>query len=281
MASGERQNTLKAGAREPIIGSGYTLETVTDKISSIVLTRGTTQGWVFGFVISFGLLMVLNLVVSMLMMKGVGIWGINIPIAWAFAITNFVWWIGIGHAGTLISAIPPSAAPEVAHFDQPLRRSDDDLCRDVRGNVPAAAHGAAVAFLLPDAVPEPDVAVAAVPQPAGVGRIRGIDVLHSFAAVLVRGVDSGPCDAARSRAERSAKKIIYGMLAMGWRGSAVHWSRYEFASLLLAGLATPLVVSVHTVVSFDFAIAIVPGWHSTIFPPISWRARFIPDSRWC
>ena len=90
---------------EPLIGPGHTFETVTDKISSIVLTRGTTPGWVFGFFIAFCLLMVLNLVITLLMIKGVGIWGIKIPTAWGFAIVNFVWWIGIGHAGTLISAI--------------------------------------------------------------------------------------------------------------------------------------------------------------------------------
>ena len=105
------------------------------------------------------------------------------------------------------------------------------------------------------------------PQPAGVGRVRGFHVRHGFAAVLVRRPDSRPGHPARPHAGIKLARLIYGMLAMGWRGSARHWSIYETASLLLAGLATPLVLSVHTVVSFDFTIAIVPGWHSTFFPP--------------
>src|SRR6185437_16009989 len=95
------EGVTRVAEPDPIIGPGYTFESVTDKISSIVLTRGTTPGWVFGFLIAFGMLMLLNLVVTMLMVKGVGIWGIRIPIAWGYAIVNFVWWIGIGHAGTL------------------------------------------------------------------------------------------------------------------------------------------------------------------------------------
>src|SRR5580658_1697504 len=98
------QNITEAG-QSPVLEPGHTLATVTDKISSIVLGRGTTKGWIIGFGISFALLMLLNVAVTYLLVKGVGIWGIRIPIAWGFAIVNFVWWIGIGHAGTLISAI--------------------------------------------------------------------------------------------------------------------------------------------------------------------------------
>ena len=120
-------------------------------------------------------------------------------------------------------------------------------------------------WLLP--YPEHDGHLAAVPQPAGLGCVRRLHLLHRVAAVLVHRPDPRPGDAARSLARAACARIVYGILAMGWRGSARHWQRYEMAYLLLAGLATPLVVSVHTVVSFDFAVAIVPGWHSTIFPP--------------
>jgi hypothetical protein len=99
------QSPIESTSAHPIIEPGYTLGTVTDKISSIVLGRGTSKGWIFGFAIAFSLLMLLNFTVGYLLVKGVGIWGINIPIGWGFAIVNFVWWIGIGHAGTLISAI--------------------------------------------------------------------------------------------------------------------------------------------------------------------------------
>ena len=117
--------------------------------------------------------------------------------------------------------------------------------------------------------PYPDTmgVLAAVPQPAGVGRVCGFDLRDHFAGVLVRRVDSRPGHACATGPTNKAIKFVYGSLAMGWRGSARHWHRYETAYLLLAGLATPLVVSVHTVVSFDFTIGIVPGWHSTIFPP--------------
>ena len=123
-----------------------------------------------------------------------------------------------------------------------------------------------MARLLAISLPQYDVVLAAVSQSLGVGRIRGVHVPDRVAVVLVRRVHPGFGHFARP-GPHSAKQVVYGFLAMGWRGSAVHWKRYETASLLLAGLATPLVISVHTVVSFDFAVAIVPGWHTTIFPP--------------
>jgi Ni/Fe-hydrogenase subunit HybB-like protein len=266
VASGEPQNTLKVGAREPIIGSGYTLGTVTDKISAIVLTRKTTLSWVGGFVISFGLLMVLNLVVSMLMVKGVGIWGINIPIAWAFAITNFVWWIGIGHAGTLISAF-------LLLMHQKWRTTINRFAEAMTifavmcaGMFPLLHMGRPWLFFYLMPYPNamwlwPQFRSPLVWDVFAVSTYFTVSLLFWFVGLIP------DLATLRDRAQSKAKKIIYGMFAMGWRGSAVHWHRYEFASLLLAGLATPLVVSVHTVVSFDFAIAMVPGWHSTIFPP--------------
>jgi Ni/Fe-hydrogenase subunit HybB-like protein len=266
VASGESQDTLKTGSREPIIGSGYTLGTVTDKISSIVLTRKTTLGWVGGFIISFGLLMVLNLVVSMLMVKGVGIWGINIPIAWAFAITNFVWWIGIGHAGTLISAF-------LLLMHQKWRTTINRFAEAMTifavmcaGMFPLLHMGRPWLFFYLMPYPNamwlwPQFRSPLVWDVFAVSTYFTVSLLFWFVGLIP------DLATLRDRANTKAKKIIYGMFAMGWRGSAVHWHRYEFASLLLAGLATPLVVSVHTVVSFDFAIAMVPGWHSTIFPP--------------
>ena len=167
--------------------------------------------------------------------RGVGIWGINVPVAWGFAIINFVWWIGIGHAGTLISAI-------LLLLKQTWRNSINRFAEamtlfavHVRGHVPAAAPGPSLAGVLAVSVPQHHDGVAAVPQPAGVGRVRGFDVLHDFAAVLVRRTGSGPGDHARQRASTGGRKIIYGMLALGWRGSARHWKRYESAYLYLAG----------------------------------------------
>jgi molybdopterin-containing oxidoreductase family membrane subunit len=260
------QKIAVASAREPIIGPGHTLETVTDKISSIVLTRPTTPGWVFGFLVAFCLLMLLNVVITLLMVYGVGIWGINIPVAWAFAITNFVWWIGIGHAGTLISAI-------LLLLHQKWRTSINRFAEAMTifavmcaGMFPLLHMGRPWLFfyLMPYPNPMwlwPQFRSPLVWDVFAVSTYFTVSLLFWFVGMIP------DLATLRDRAKNRASQIIYGALAMGWRGSAVHWSRYEFASLLLAGLATPLVVSVHTVVSFDFTIALVPGWHSTIFPP--------------
>ncbi len=137
----------KTSARRSL-NPGYTFATVTDKISSIVLTRPTSNGWFVGFGVAFLLTMMLLFAIGYLFVKGIGIWGVTIPIGWGFAIVNFVWWIGIGHAGTLISAILLSAAAVVAQFDQPLCRSDDAVCGGLRGNFPADPRGPSVAGLL-------------------------------------------------------------------------------------------------------------------------------------
>ncbi len=266
MDSGDSQNTGKAGQPEPLIGPGHTLATVTDKISSIVLTRGTTKGWMIGFVIAFSLLMLLNYVVSLLMVRGVGIWGINIPVGWAFAITNFVWWIGIGHAGTLISAF-------LLLMHQRWRTSINRFAEAMTifavmcaGMFPLLHMGRPWLFfyLMPYPNPMwlwPQFRSPLVWDVFAVSTYFTVSLLFWFVGLIP------DLATLRDRAKNRLAKILYGIFSLGWRGSAVHWHRYEFASLLLAGLATPLVVSVHTVVSFDFAVAIVPGWHSTIFPP--------------
>jgi Ni/Fe-hydrogenase subunit HybB-like protein len=259
-------NAGQVAGSEPLIGPGHTFETVTDKISSIVLTRGTTPGWVFGFLIAFSLLMLLNLVITLLMIKGVGIWGIRIPAAWGFAIVNFVWWIGIGHAGTLISAI-------LLLLHQKWRTSINRFAEAMTifavmcaGMFPLLHMGRPWLFfyLLPYPNPMwlwPQFRSPLVWDVFAVSTYFTVSLLFWFVGLIP------DLATLRDRAKNRAAKIIYGIFSMGWRGSAVHWSRYEFASILLAGLATPLVVSVHTVVSFDFTIALVPGWHSTIFPP--------------
>jgi Ni/Fe-hydrogenase subunit HybB-like protein len=250
----------------PVIEPGYTYASVTDKISAIVLRRGTPRGWYFGFAIAFALLMLLTYAVFWLFAIGVGIWGINIPVGWGFAIVNFVWWIGIGHAGTLISAI-------LLLLRQKWRTS---INRFAEAMTLFAVSCAGLFPLLH--MGRPWLAYWMAPYPNTMGlwpQFRSPLVWDVFAvstyatvSLLFWFVGLIPDLATlRDRAKKRASKVIYGFLAMGWRGSAVHWHRYELASLLLAGLATPLVVSVHTVVSFDFAVALVPGWHTTIFPP--------------
>ena len=260
------RDTGHGKGQDLLLEPGHTLATVTDKISSIVLTRGTKSGWAWGFVASFALLMLFFVAVSYLLVKGVGIWGINIPIAWAFAITNFVWWIGIGHAGTLISAI-------LLLLHQKWRTSINRFAEAMTlfavacaGMFPLLHMGRPWLFyyLVPYPNPMwmwPQFRSPLVWDVFAVSTYLTVSLLFWFVGLIP------DLATLRDRAKKRAAQIIYGVLAMGWRGSAVHWSRYEVASLLLAGLATPLVVSVHTVVSFDFSIALVPGWHSTIFPP--------------
>src|ERR1700739_2811498 len=251
---------------EPLIGPGHTYASVTDKIASVVLTRPLGIGWLAGFTVTFAFTMLLLVAITWLFTKGVGIWGINIPIGWGFAIVNFVWWIGIGHAGTLISAI-------LFLLNQKWRTSINRFAEAM------TLFAVACAGLFPLIhTGRPWMAYYMFPYPSAMGlwpQFRSPLIWDVFAvstygtvSLLFWFVGLIPDLATlRDRAVTKPKQIIYGMLAMGWRGSMRHWHRYQSAYLLLAGLATPLVLSVHTVVSFDFAIAIVPGWHTTIFPP--------------
>jgi Ni/Fe-hydrogenase subunit HybB-like protein len=249
-----------------IIEPGYTFGSITDKISSIVLTGRTPRFWYLGFGLSFILVLVLLYCIAALLTIGVGLFGIMIPVAWGFAIVNFVWWIGIGHAGTLISAI-------LLLMRQKWRQSINRFAEAM------TLFAVACAGLFPLLhLGRPWFAYWLFPYPSTMGiqpQFRSPLVWDVFAvstyftvSLLFWFLGLIPDLATlRDRATNRVPRFIYGMLAMGWRGSAMHWHRYEMAYLLLAGLATPLVVSVHTVVSFDFAVALVPGWHSTIFPP--------------
>jgi Ni/Fe-hydrogenase subunit HybB-like protein len=252
--------------RLPIIGPGYTFASITDKISQITLSRRTPRFWFVGFGLAFLLTMMLFASIGWLFLKGIGIWGVNIPIGWGFAIVNFVWWIGIGHAGTLISAI-------LLLLHQEWRTSINRFAEAM------TLFAVACAGLYPILhLGRPWLAYYLLPYPNTMAlwpQWRSPLVWDVFAistygtvSLLFWYIGLIPDLATlRDRARRKGFQIVYGMLAMGWRGSARHWHRYETAYLLLAGLATPLVVSVHTVVSFDFTIGIIPGWHSTIFPP--------------
>ena len=249
-----------------VIGPGHTFASVTDKISSIVLTRKTPVFWVVGFGIGFLLTIVLLFAIGMLFARGIGIWGVNAPIGWGFAIVNFVWWIGIGHAGTLISAI-------LLLLRQEWRTSINRFAEAM------TLFAVAQAGLFPLLhLGRPWLAYWLLPYPNTMALwpqwrsplVWDVFAVSTYATVslLFWYVGLIPDLATlRDRSRRKVAQIGYGMLAMGWRGSAMHWHRYDMAYLLLAGIATPLVVSVHTVVSFDFTIGIIPGWHSTIFPP--------------
>jgi molybdopterin-containing oxidoreductase family membrane subunit len=252
--------------RYPVLKPGYTIQSVSDKISAIVLTRRTPLGWLIGFGISFLLMMILLVAITYLFAVGVGIWGINIPVGWGFAITNFVWWIGIGHAGTLISAI-------LLLLRQKWRTSINRFAEAM------TLFAVACAGLFPILhLGRPWLFYWLVPYPNTMAlwpQFRSPLVWDFFAVSTYASVSLlfwyigliPDLATLRDRTQRRIGRVIYGILALGWRNSASHWQRYEVAYLLLAGLATPLVISVHTIVSFDFTVAIVPGWHSTIFPP--------------
>ena len=250
----------------PIVGPGHTAGTVTDKIADVILTKNTPKWWLLGFTVAFGLLMMFLTAVTWLFVKGVGIWGVNWPVGWGFAIINFVWWIGIGHAGTLISAI-------LLLFRQEWRTSINRFAEAMTLFAVACAGMFPVLHL-----GRPWLFYWLLPYPNTMTlwpQFRSPLIWDVFAVTTYATVSAmfwfvglvPDLATMRDRAKNKAARLLYGMGSLGWRGSARHWHNYETAYLLLAGLSTPLVLSVHTVVSFDFSIGIVPGWHATIFPP--------------
>lgn len=254
--------------RDKVLGAGHDYVTVSDKIAGVVYRPflKTPPQMFIGFGIAFLFVNVLMLAVTYLFARGVGIWGIMIPVAWGFAIVNFVWWIGIGHAGTFISAI-------LLLLKQDWRTSINRFSEAMTlfavacaGMFPILHLGRPwLAYWL---IPYPNT-MWLWPQPRSpliwdvfaVSTYGTVSVLFWFTGLIPDFATM------RDRAPNNWAQKLFGMLAMGWRGSAKHWARYQKAYLLLAGLSTPLVVSVHSVVSFDFSVSIVPGWHTTIFPP--------------
>ncbi len=262
----ESHDTPQTAEPSKYVAPGLTLASVTEKISAIALSPRTPLGWLALFGLGGGLLTVLTVAVVYLLVEGVGIWGIDIPVAWGFAITNFVWWIGIGHAGTLISAI-------LLLLHQKWRTSINRLAEAMTifavmcaGLFPLLHLGRPWFFywLLP--YPNtmslwPQFRSALVWDVFAVSTYFTVSLLFWYMGMIP------DLATLRDRASGRITRLVYGLFAMGWCGSARHWQRYDTAYLLLAGLATPLVVSVHSVVSSDFAMANVPGWHETVFPP--------------
>ena len=249
------------------IEPGHSNETVSEKIAAVVLKLKTPLSWFIGFAISFSMLQLFFISATYLLFKGTGIWGINQPVGWAFAIINFVWWIGIGHAGTLISAI-------LFLFRQQWRMSISRAAEEM------TLFAVACALIFPlFHTGRPWVAAYwLLPYPSTMGvwpQFRSPLIWDVFAVSTYGSVSLvfwyvgliPDLATMRDRAKSRFTQVIYGVFALGWRNSARHWQRYQTAYTLLAALSTPLVLSVHTVVSFDFAISIIPGWHATIFPP--------------
>ena len=264
--AGVEEKNLALLDEPPVIGPGQTFDSVTDTITDIVLKRPIGLGWLAGLAVGMGLLAILGMAVTYLFLRGVGIWGIEIPVAWGFAIINFVWWIGIGHAGTLISAI-------LLLFKQTWRNSINRFAEAM------TLFAVACAGMFPLLhMGRPWLGYWMFPYPNSMGvwpQFRSPLVWDVFAVSTYATISAvfwfvglvPDFATMREQATNRWARMVYGALSLGWRGSARHWTRYEALYILLAGISTPLVLSVHTVVSFDFAVAIVPGWHTTIFPP--------------
>ena len=251
---------------DPVIAPGETYETINERISRVVLEKVIHKEWLIGFGFSAMLAGLLLFAMFNLFFVGIGVWGPNVPVGWGFDIINFVWWIGIGHAGTLISAILLLMKQEWRTSINRFAEAMTLFAVACAGMYPLMHTGRPwLAFWM---FPYPNT-MGMWPQPRS-PLIWDVFAVSTYATVsaLFWFVGLIPDLATlRDRAKNKVVRYIYAALSMGWRGSAEHWQRYEMIYLLLAGLSTPLVVSVHTIVSFDFAIGIVPGWHTTIFPP--------------
>ena len=223
-------------------------------------------GWFALFTVGMGLTGLLLTAISYTLAVGIGAWGNNIPVGWAFGIINFVWWIGIGHAGTLISAI-------LLLFQQKWRTS---INRFAEAMTLFAVMCAGIFPVLHTGRPWFAFWLFPYPSTLRLWPQFKSPLMWDVFAVSTYFITSllfwylgliPDLAALRDSSTHRWQRRIYGVFSFGWRGSARHWQHYKIAYLLLAGLATPLVLSVHTIVSYDFAVSIVPGWHETIFPP--------------
>jgi molybdopterin-containing oxidoreductase family membrane subunit len=267
MAEGKASATPTGDPLEPLplIQGEQGPERLTGALLQPTYRKAGRVWWALFFLTSGGMALFVA-AIAVTLARGIGAWGNNIPVAWAFGIINFVWWIGFGHAGTLISAI-------LVLFRQRWRASVNRFAEAM------TLFAVAQASLFPLLhLGRPWLFYYLVPYPST------LDMWPQFksslpwdiAAILTYFTVSllfwylgllPDLASARDRAKTPRQQFWYGLASLGWTGSARHWHHWRTGYLLLAALATPLVISVHTIVSFDFAIALVPGWHTTLFPP--------------
>lgn len=267
MEAKSSQETVEPKDVIPLLGPGHSFNTITEKISSIVLTRYTPMSLFIGIGVAFIIINLLMATITNLLFTGVGIWGINIPVGWGFDIINFVWWIGIGHAGTLISAILLLLGQKWRNSINRFAEAMTLFAVACAGMYPLFHTGRpwfAAYWLFP--IPNtmgiwPQFRSPLMWDVFAVSTYASVSLLFWYVGLIP------DLATMRDRAKNRFVKIIFGMMCFGWRGSARHWVRYETIYNLLAGLSTPLVLSVHTIVSFDFAVSVIPGWHASIFPP--------------
>ncbi len=264
---GEIDNTLEIpGQRPTLITGGHDFGSLTDRVAAVWEAPRPPRAWYIAFTISVVLLAILGAMIGYLVFNGVGVWGLNNPVSWGFDITNFVFWVGIGHAGTLISAI-------LFLFRQKWRTSINRFAEAMTifavmcaGIFPGIHVGRVWLAYWLGPIPNqmgmwPNFRSPLLWDVFAVSTYFTVSLLFWYVGMLP--------DLAtfRDRATSRFKQIMYGLFALGWTGSSRNWHRFERAYLILAALATPLVLSVHSVVSFDFAVSQLPGWHTTIFPP--------------
>ena len=267
--SAERSAVAAVLEPEPLLNNNPSLAAITHVVCRPVElpVQKTPIGWIISFVLALSLLGLYGATLTFLVATGIGVWGNNNPVYWAWDITNFVWWIGIGHAGTLISAI-------LFLFRQKWRTAINRfaeamtvfavLCALQFPLFHTGRPWLAAYWLLP--LPNqmsmwPNFRSPLMWDVFAVSTYGLVSVLFWYVGLIP------DLATLRDRATNRTRAILYGIFAMGWRGSNRHWQHYERAYLILAGISTPLVLSVHSVVSFDFATSVLPGWHATIFPP--------------
>jgi Ni/Fe-hydrogenase subunit HybB-like protein len=249
----------------PLFGADLSFHDITEMVSSHT-EKKTPLAWFGAFSLAVTGLMVLLVMIAYLFWNGVGVWGLNNPVGWGFAIVNFVFWVGIGHAGTLISAI-------LFLFRQQWRtainRSAEAMtifaviCALVFPGIHVGRVWAAY-WMLP--IPNQMEMWPQFKSPL-LWDVFAVSVYFTVSLTFWYVGMVPDLATMRDRATTKLRQRVLGVLSMGWTGANRHWRNYEKAYLILAALATPLVLSVHSVVSFDFAVSIVPGWHTTIFPP--------------
>lgn len=251
--------------RVPLVLGDKSFKEVSDIIARPSESK-TPKWWFIGLMASSSLALLLFALIGYLVWDGIGVWGLNNPVGWGFAIVNFVFWVGIGHAGTLISAI-------LFLFRQKWRTSINRfaeamtifavICAGIFPGIHVGRVWAAYyLFPIPNSMAMwPNFKSALLWDVFAVSTYFTVSLLFWYVGLIP--------DLAtfRDRAKTKTKQIVYGIFALGWNGSNRHWLNYEKAYLILAAIATPLVLSVHSIVSFDFATSNLPGWHTTIFPP--------------
>ena len=251
--------------RAPLVTNNRSMSWITNHVASCTEKAAPTWWWI-AFTLSSSLALVSVFCIGYLISTGVGVWGLNHPVGWAWDITNFVFWIGIGHAGTLISAILFLTRQK---WRTSINRAAEAMTLFAvvcAGIFPAVHVGRIwmVWFLAP--VPNSN----AIWQNFRSPLLWDVFAVSTYFTVSVLFWYTGlvpDLATLRDRATNKFRKFFYGIAALGWRGGNRQWKHYEMAYLVLAGLSTPLVLSVHSVVSFDFATSVIPGWHTTIFPP--------------